>query len=253
MQPAYDQIEDFYINFVQSGLDTQHSLFFQLTQFLLQMVGNVKGRRVLDLCCGEGHLAREFASHGAEVVGVDLSAVNLAEAERATGSSSSVEFVLDDAQSLQRLEDEQFDVVVCKMALMDVPNVDAAFRAVHRVLKPNGRFLMALLHPCFETPFAVPFEPVEVDGAGQFKHRRVQRCFEEGLWHSGGSGVRGHVGAHHRKLSTYINSLMASGFRLVRLEEPPLNIGEADSLERQWGEQIPKMLFIEVVAEKEAE
>jgi hypothetical protein len=48
----------------------------------------------------------------------------------------------------------------------------------------------------------------------------VHQYVKEGLWHSNGSGVRGHMGAYHRTLSTLINDLLAAGFLLERLEEP---------------------------------
>lgn len=242
---AYDKIDDFYLKFVQSSLQNPHSLFSQSTQFLVEMIGDVAGRHLLDLCCGEGHFARTLAHQGAIVVGADISEVNLAKAKQTSAETSALTFVRDDAQSLSTFKDQRFDVVVCKMALMDIPDINATCQAVHRVLKPDGRFIAALLHPCFETPFRVPFERVETDEAGQFKYHRVQRYFDEGLWYSGGTGVRGHVGAHHRTLSTYINSLLANGLRIVRLEEPQLHAGEMDSPERQWSNHVPNMLFIE--------
>ena len=209
------------------------------------MVGDVGGKKVLDLCCGEGHLARMLADRDAFVTGVDLSEVNLGAARRAGGVMANPDFVADDAQSLATQTGQSFDIVVCKMALMDIPDVDAVFAAVHRVLRPRGRFLAALLHPCFETPFRVPHSSIECDEEGRFKSRRVQRYFDEGLWHSGGDGVRGHVGAHHRKLSTYVNSLLNNSFQLVRLEEPQLSAGESNSLEAEQNRHIPRLLFFE--------
>ncbi len=47
----------------------------------------------------------------------------------------------------------------------------------------------------------------------------VRRYASEGLWDSGGDGMRGRMGAYHRKLSTYVNDLIASGFALERLDE----------------------------------
>ena len=54
----------------------------------------------------------------------------------------------------------------------------------------------------------------------------VRRYESEGYFNSGGVGVRGRMGSYHRKLSTYINDLIASGFVLERIEEP-LDIDEA--------------------------
>lgn len=245
--PAYDKIESFYIDFVDRGLQDPSSLFSHTVDYLLTMLGDVSGQQILDLCCGEGHIARALANRGALVTGVDLSAYNIATAKERTADVDNPKYFVDDAQTLSTTEDATFDRVVCKMALMDIPNIAATFRSVERVLKPDGRFVAVLLHPCFETPFTVPFERIEVDETGSFANVRVQRYFEEGHWQSGGTGVRGHVGAHHRTLSTYINSLIDCGFQLLCLEEPQLNAGKPNSVEAESSQQIPRMLFWEAL------
>ncbi|MCB8960464.1 MAG: methyltransferase domain-containing protein [Ardenticatenales bacterium] len=245
----YDVIGDFYLEFVARGLASEETLFYQLTAHLLELLPPLAGLDVLDLACGEGHLSRQLAAAGARVTGVDLAERNLAEAQRQTPSGA-IQYLQADAQRLTPLADGRFDLVVCKMALMDIPDMDAAFAAVARVLRPGGRFVAALLHPCFETPFTMPFAPVEEDETGRFRHHRVQRYFEEGHWRSGGSGVRGHVGAYHRTLSTYLNSLIAAGLQIARLDEPALASGAPDSLERQWHQNIAKILYIEAIKSK---
>ncbi len=244
-KPIYDQVDDFYINFVDRGLSDSSTLFSQTVEYLLTMTGNVSGQRVLDLCCGEGHVARALANRGALVTGVDLSEHNIATANERNVGPDNPNYIVGDAQALTQLDDRSFDLVVCKMALMDIPDVAATFRAVARVLKGNGQFIAGLLHPCFETPFTVPFERFEVDETGRFVSLRVQRYLEEGHWQSGGTGVRGHVGAYHRTVSNYINMLISAGFQLARLEEPLFAVGEPNSAEAQMSQHIPRLLFWE--------
>lgn len=245
--PAYDKIDSFYIDFVDRGLADPSTLFSQTVDYLLTMVGDVSGQSVLDLCCGEGHVARSLANRGATVTGVDLSAYNITTAKERTANVDNPRYFVDDAQTLSTVEDASMDRVVCKMALMDIPDITATFHCVERVLKSNGKFIAALLHPCFETPFTAPFERFEVDETGSFASVRTQRYFDEGHWQSGGTGVRGHVGAYHRTLSTYINVLIDLGFQLLRLEEPQLNAGTPNSIEAQSSQQIPRMLFWEAI------
>ena len=55
------------------------------------------------------------------------------------------------------------------------------------------------------------------------RHRLPLSCGDhatEGYWQSGGTGVRGHMGAYHRMLSTLVNDLIAAGFVLQRMVEP---------------------------------
>lgn len=239
--PAYDQISDFYLNFVQNGLADPRSLFSQTSDYLLDMLALTPGLSILDLCCGEGHLSRRMAEQNVIVTGVDLSTVNLARAQSYTPRPGNLSYLQDDAQTLTKLASNQFDIVVCKMALMDIPDLEATFEAVARVLKPQGRFIFALLHPCFETPFRVPFQSVEADEAGAFQHLRVQRYFEEGYWQSGGLGVRGRVGAYHRRLSTIVNGLIPAGFQITHLQEPQFKQNSST----EWHNHIPRILFLE--------
>lgn len=251
--PRYDKVDDFYIRFVDRGLSDPSTLFYQTIDHLLTMLGDavdsdLSGQHMLDLCCGEGHIARALAERGALATGIDLSEYNIATArernERLTGSATvKPTYVVDDAQTLSSQDDDVFDLVVCKMALMDVPDIGSMFQSVNRVLRPNGIFIAGLLHPCFETPFAVPFERFEDDDEGNFVSLRVQRYFDEGHWNSGGTGVRGHVGAYHRTISTYVNELIGSGFQLIGLEEPLLMAGEQGSTEAQSSQQFPRILF----------
>ena len=116
-----------------------------------------------------------------------------------------------------------YDIVLSQMAIMDIPDHRAFFRSVRRVLMPNGIFVFSLLHPCFETPFDVPDQPqFLVDAHNTPIAGIVHRYATEGYWQSGGTGVRGHMGAYHRTLSTLFNDLLTAGFLLEKLEEPVL-------------------------------
>jgi hypothetical protein len=121
---------------------------------------------------------------------------------------------------------------------MDIADHRAMFGAVHRVLKDHGVFAFSLLHPCFEGPFCLPDEPQFIkDGSGVDVAVAVRRYATEGHWQSGGSGVRGHMGAYHRTLATLINDLMGAGFVLERLEEP---VQDGNGL----ASQVPRYLLV---------
>lgn len=153
------------------------------------------------------------------MVGVDLSPA-LIEAAFRRARSPHLSYAVDDAQSLGSFPDGAFDVVVSQMAMMDVADDRKMFAAVRRVIRDGAPFVFSMLHPCFETPFHVPdAPPYLLDDDGQPLGRVVRRYASEGLWNSGGDGMRGRLGAHHRKLSTYINDLIAAGFVLERLDE----------------------------------
>lgn len=221
-ETIYDTHVAFYLDFVQQALANQDSLWNMLLARFEAVLGNrLHGARIVDVACGEGYLSRFLAARGPqEVVGVDISKALIAVATERRNAPN-LSYHIDDAQHLATLADASFDIAVSQMAIMDIPDHRALFQSVRRVLKRNGVFVFTLLHPCFETPFRAPEQPqFLLDLNGMPTATLVHRYASEGFWQSGGTGVRGRVGAHHRTLSTLVNDLIAAGFLLEKLEEP---------------------------------
>ena len=212
-ETSYDQIAAWYDACIRR--DSPVSLFIR--EQLLRIVGDPNGQQICDLACGQGQLARELSGQGASVVGVDLSADLIAIARRDEQAEPlSISYLVDDAQTLSRLEDDSFDGLICNMALMDIPDLAATYQAIHRVLRAGGWFVFSITHPCFQSPHA---EWTSSDDGTV--SRRIVTYFEEGFWRSGNpAGVRGKVGAYHRTLSSYLNELLRTGFDLARIVEP---------------------------------
>ncbi|WP_420631495.1 class I SAM-dependent methyltransferase [Candidatus Leptofilum sp.] len=243
-ESLYDSIDDYYTKFVHKELQNVHSHFSLRTNDILRILGDVDGKEVCDLACGEGYLSRIIAQRGGNVTAVDISSKLLQQA-RKRSKDFTIKFLLDDAQTLSKIADESFDVAICNMALMDIPDILPIFHTVSRVLKIKGRFIIALLHPCFESPFTVPETIAEADKAGNYVACRVLHYNQEGLWHSGGQGIRGKVGAYHRKISTYFNGLIQAGFMFEEISEPTLpETIKATSFDAQWIQKIPRTLII---------
>lgn len=236
---VYDQHVRFYLDFVDRGLRDPRDLRHRLIQRFEALVGErIRNASVLDVACGEGYLSRHFtALNPRQIVGVDLSAA-LVDVATQRGVSPLSTFRVDDAQRLATVADATVDVALSQLALMDIADHQAMFRAVHRVLKHQGVFAFSLLHPCFEGPFRVPDEPQFItDDSGADVAVAVRRYATEGHWQSGGSGVRGHMGAYHRTLATLVNDLIDTGFALERLEEPVSDGADLAS-------QVPRYLLV---------
>ena len=180
------------------------------------LMGDVAGRRLCDLACGQGRVARHLAAAGAAVVGVDSAAGLLAIARRHEAADPrGITYVQADAQRLDPAALGVFDGVLCFMALMDIPDLPATLAGVARILRPGGWFVFAVLHPCFHTA-----DSGEMDGPTGAV-RTVRQYFAEGYWRSDTrTGPPGIVGAYHRTLATYVNALTDAGLPLQRLAEP---------------------------------
>ena len=208
---------------------------------LLALVGDVQGKAICDLACGQGWIARELARRGAQLTGLDLSP-NLLELARRYEEQEplGIHYVLGDAQSADPLGDQQFTGCVCVMALINIPDLQATFRSVQRILKPGGWFVFAITHPCFETPHAQwtslpdPEHPIGKIVTGYFAER---------TWFSANpNGVRSRVADYHRTLSTYLNTLSATGFVLERVLEPEPSARQAEQVPGT--REVPLLLLI---------
>lgn len=205
---GYDKIADFYEGFAPDVYDDP------LTSALLALVGDVSGLRLLDFACGHGRLARELARRGAQVVGIDLSSALLAKArDRDLANPLGVVYVHADAASSNALAGEVFDGVVCHFGLSDIDDLEGAVATVARVLGPGGFFTFSILHPCFPG-----WEPKGASSSWP----PGRGYFAEEWWLSNGppGGVRTKVGANHRMMSTYLNTLARYGLVVEEMAEP---------------------------------
>jgi ubiquinone/menaquinone biosynthesis C-methylase UbiE len=210
---SYDSIAGWYDESIRSG-----SLIHDLVvPVLLALTGDIRGKHVCDLACGQGVIARQLARQGASVIGIDVAEKMLEFARHSEETEPlSITYLHDDAQTLSSIADATFDGVVCNMALMDITDMGATFRNVRRVLREGGWFVFSMTHPCFQTPISTWAH--KEDGT---VYREIRGYFAEGFWRSDNPhGVRGQVGAYHRMLSTYLNALADAGFLLERLVEP---------------------------------
>jgi SAM-dependent methyltransferase len=127
-----------------------------------------------------------------------------------------VDYVRGDARSLPEFPDEAFDGLVCNLALMDIPDLEATLCSVSRVLRSGGWYIFSITHPCFPTPSLGWTSRVD----GELEPE-IPDYFAEGFWRRANpEGVRGKVGSHHRTLSTYVNALARAGLRIEHLDEP---------------------------------
>jgi SAM-dependent methyltransferase len=207
--PTWDEAADWYMRMVADPTIGFNSL---ATEVALALVGAGAGRSVLDLGCGEGHVARRLAGAGARVVGVDPTRA-FVEAARAAeaGHPLGIEYRIGDAHDLGWLTDGSIDVVVAVLVLHHLESVEKVLGEIARVLRPGGRLVAVIPHPWSDHPGAIW-------SAGR---RIIGDYIEERAWADEGEleSIR-QIGWHHRTLATWINDLAAVGLAIDRVEEP---------------------------------
>jgi SAM-dependent methyltransferase len=192
------------------------------------LLGEVRGRDVLEIGCGAAQCARWLAGRGARVTAFDVSYGQLLESrrlDRRTGTAVA-RLVQADAQRLPFLH-ASFDVVMSAFGgIPFVADSAQAMREVARVLRPGGRFVFSVTHP---TRWAFPDDP----GPGGLTVR--QSYFDRTPYvEVDGSGAASYV-EHHRTLGDRVRELVAAGLVLDDLVEPEW----PDGHERQWGQWSP--------------
>ncbi|MFJ3670259.1 class I SAM-dependent methyltransferase [Streptomyces sp. NPDC090106] len=114
----------------------------------VRALGEVKGKRVLELGCGAGQWSRALAAEGATVIGLDLSEAQLAAAGGAMGADR-YPLVQGAAEHLP-FADGSFDLVFCDFGGLSWAPAHLAVPQAARVLRPGGRLVFNVASPWFE-------------------------------------------------------------------------------------------------------
>lgn len=156
-------------------------------------------RKVIDIGCGEGWLARALAAHDVQVLGVDA-VPSLVEAARALGGGDFRVLSYEDiaAGALH----ERADVVVCNFSLLGGNSVEALLAAVPALLERGGVLAVQTLHPLMAG--AEPY----ADG------------WREGSWVGCGEGFGQPAPWYFRTLGSWVTAIQMAGLTLSAIEEP---------------------------------
>ena len=105
---------------------------------VLELLGDVQGKKVLDIGAGTGRLTLQLAKRGAEVTAVDISEEML---KKLRSKNEEVRIVIADAEDLP-FDNDAFDIVVSAFLVVHLKDPTRFFDEVYRVLKDGGTFLV---------------------------------------------------------------------------------------------------------------
>jgi SAM-dependent methyltransferase len=191
------------------------------------LLGELRGRRVLELGCGAAAGARWLDGRGAEVVALDLSAGMLRHARLAEKRSGvRVPLVQADALALP-FADGAFDTVCTAFgAVPFVADSGAVMKEVARVLRPGGAWVFSITHP---------MRWIFLDEPGEDGLKAIHSYFDRRPYvEQDGAGVPSYV-EQHRTLGDRVRELVGAGFVLRDLIEPEW----PDGHEQIWGQWSP--------------
>ena len=114
---------------------------------VLKLMGDVSGKRILDIGCGTGRYTIKLAEFGADVVGIDSSAAMLGIGKgKIQDIDGRLTFMRGDLLHLP-MADEGFDIAVCALTLCHVPELKPAIDELCRVVKERGMIIVSDFHP----------------------------------------------------------------------------------------------------------
>jgi ubiquinone/menaquinone biosynthesis C-methylase UbiE len=232
-EAIWDQHATWWTDTFSDGADIEYA------QEILPLVAHafIGRRRVLDIGCGEGQISRAIATtpNLAEVVGLDLSSAQLANAR--AKSPPSINFVQGAAEEIP-FGDDCFDGVICCLVIEHCADVDRVLHEISRVLAPGGIFLLLINHPLYQGAGS-GFIDDQILGE---RYWRVGPYLTESVaFEEVDSGVT--LPFAHRPLSRYLNPLAELDVLLVRMfEPPPIPAFLAESVDPELEGAIPRVL-----------
>ncbi len=250
---AWNSSSRWYDELLESNPDTYQKQV--ILPNLLRLLAVGKGEVLLDLACGQGFFAREFAKTGATVIGVDAakSLIELAKKKGSpslrSGSMLRIDYHVAVADGLGFLKTGSIDTVVIVLALQNIENIAGVFAECARVLNPHGRLLFVINHPAFRVPKNSSWG---YDSERKMQYRRIDTYATEAkvkIQMRPGDAPEVHTLSFHRPLQSYFKALAKTGFAVMRLEEwnsyKKSEPGPRATAENRARQEIPLFLAVE--------
>ena len=215
---GWDPVAAWYDKLVgESGSDYHRNVILPAA---LRMLEAKPGESVIDVCCGQGVLAKPLLeSNIGKFTGVDASPRLIDAAKARHGKDPRASFVIADVCVSGTWANESHDAATCLMAVHDVADVVAMFSNLRKALKPGGRAVFVFMHPCFRIPRKSHWG---WDGDQKIQYRRLDSYgtpLEIPITTHPGKASGEQTVFHHRPLSELISSIGSAGLAVTACEE----------------------------------
>jgi trans-aconitate methyltransferase len=232
---AYDE-EEFYENYMKRRNRQESPNNIIEKPILLEMIGNVAGKRLVDLGCGDAEIGIELLQQGAAAyLGVEGSKnMAAAAAENLEGTAGQV---LHASMEEWQPQKEQYEVVLSRFALHYLADLSSVFTKVHDSLVRGGKFIFSVQHPVLTS------SAKSAEASGRRSDWVVDDYFHQGERVEHWIGKK--VIKYHRTTEEYFQLLLQAGFTVDDLREGTPrgeNFSSREEYERRM--RIPLVLLI---------
>ena len=205
-----------------------------------RILPNFNNKRVLDLGCGYGwHCRYAIENKSKLVTGVDISEKMLQIAISKT-KDKNVQYIHKSIEEVD-FKEKSFDIIISSLALHYVESYDEIIKKIYKWLNKNGHFVFSIEHPIFT---AYGNQDWIYSEENEILHWPIDNYFYEGRRDT--IFLDEKVIKYHRTLTTYLNTLLKEGFRIMNIIEP-----KADEGNKEMKNELrrPMMLFIGSIKE----
>lgn len=216
---------------------------------ILRLLEVRKGSKILDLGCGQGILSR-YLPDWVDYSGVDLSRGLIERAKQYNKRSNSRYFHGDVTEKLN-LKAEEYSHAAFVLSLQNLEDGRQAIQNLYPHLKPKGKLILVLNHPCFRIPRQSFWQ---VDDENKMQYRRINRYLSSQkipIQTNPSQWKKSTTYSFHQSLSSYCDWLFKSGFSILKMEEwssDKKSTGKKAQMENRARTEFP--LFLSILAEK---
>ncbi|MEV6903232.1 class I SAM-dependent methyltransferase [Amycolatopsis sp. NPDC051372] len=199
---------------------------------ILDLAGDVTGRRILDAGCGAGPVFAALRDRGAEVTGFDASVKMIELARHRLGADADLR--IGDLSKPLPYPDAEFDDVIVSLVLHYLEDWSAPLAELRRVLKPGGRLILAVNHP-------IVFKLLNLES----NYFATARWSEEYDF----ADQKATLTYWHRPLHAMTDAFTAAGFRTAVISEPYPAPGARERFPEEFGDKHAFLCFLFFVLE----
>lgn len=214
---------------------------------LTRAMGLKKGETVLDVACGTGYFAKEFAKSGSKIFACDISPELIAIAKK--DSPKELEFFECPADKISTMKDKSADKISIILAVQNMENLAGVLEECSRILKPGGKLLIVMNHPAFRVPQKSHWG---FDEENKIQYRQMDAYMSDSkaeIDMRPGMKTGEKTFSFHRPLQVYFKALKKNGFSVSGLEEWISNKksqpGPRAEAENKARKEFPMFLFLE--------
>lgn len=194
----------------------------------LGLLGELDGKKAVELGCGGGQFGVAVSKRGADVTGIDLSEEQLSYARAtATEHGQDIEFIQSTVTDMPMLSDATYDLAFSAFAFQWVSDLRACLEETYRILKRGGTLVFSVDHPYYKI-----VDPETHDFEASYFDNSPRRQYSEKL--------EAEMVIHRRKVSDTVQLLTDVGFTIETIREPGYQ--NPDDYDSEFGSFVPELM-----------